>query len=204
MGNRHPNITPYETFATTDGEIAVAVGSERQWLRFCEALAMPDLAADPRFATNGERVRNRDALRPILAAAFERRPAAEWLAALTGAEVPAGQVRDMAQVFDDPQVLARDMVVSVDHPTIGEVKLTGIPWKLVGDARLDPPPAAAPWPAHRRDPGGARLLRGRGGGAPRRRHGLRLSAPPQSPGPVVSRDGTGIAFDRPAAGDRLD
>ena len=67
LGNAHPNIVPYETFETADGSIAVAVGSERQWLRFCAALGVPELAADPRFASNGDRVEHRDELRPLLA-----------------------------------------------------------------------------------------------------------------------------------------
>ena len=142
MGNRHPNITPYETFRCADAEIAVAVGSEVQWGRFCAALGLAELATDPRFATNGERVVNRDALRPLLAARFEQRAAAEWLAALTAADVPCGQVRSMPEVFEDPQLLGRDMVVPVAHPTIGEVRLTGIPFKLAatpGSIRLPPP-----------------------------------------------------------------
>jgi crotonobetainyl-CoA:carnitine CoA-transferase CaiB-like acyl-CoA transferase len=148
MGNRHPNITPYETYRTADGEIAVAVGSERQWVRFCGALGIADsaelagLAADVRFATNADRVRNREVLRAILGGAIARRSTGEWLAALTAAEVPAGQVRDLAQAFADPQVLARDMVVSVDHPTAGTIRLPGIPYKLAatpGSIRRPPP-----------------------------------------------------------------
>ena len=127
MGNRHPNITPYETFRTADGELAVAVGSERQWQRFCSALDLASLADDERFATNGDRVRNRDQLRSLLTDAFALRPTGEWLVTLTAADVPVGQVRDMAQVFSDPQVMAREMVVGVDHPTIGQVRLPGIP-----------------------------------------------------------------------------
>ncbi|CAN5578678.1 CaiB/BaiF CoA-transferase family protein [soil metagenome] len=142
LGNRHPNITPYETFATADGQIAVAVGSERQWLRFCEALGAPELAADPRFVTNTVRVRHRDALRDLLAARFATRPAAGWLESLTAAEVPCGPVRDLAQVFADPQVLAREMVATVEHPTVGELRLTGIPFKFAatpGSIRRPPP-----------------------------------------------------------------
>lgn len=130
LGNQHPNITPYETFRCADGEIAVAVGSERQWVRLCDALAMPALATDGRFATNADRVRHREALAAVLEPAFAKRSAAEWLAALEAAEVPSGQVRDIAQVFSDPQVLARNMVVSVEHPTAGTVPITGVPFKL--------------------------------------------------------------------------
>src|SRR5262245_62088606 len=132
MGNRHPNVTPYETFRTSDGEIAIAVGSERQWLRFCTELGAPELATDSRFATNGDRVRNRDGLRPIVAEAMARRTTSEWLAALDSAEVPVGPVRNLEEVFADPAVAAREMVVAVDHPTIGALRVPGIPYKLSG------------------------------------------------------------------------
>jgi crotonobetainyl-CoA:carnitine CoA-transferase CaiB-like acyl-CoA transferase len=142
MGNAHPNITPYETFPTADGELALAVGSERQWTRLCDALGMPALAADPRFRTNAERVANRAALRPILAGVLAGRPSADWLARLTAAEVPVGQVRDMAEVFADPGLVERGMVVAVAHPTIGEIRLPGIPARLSrtpGSIRRPPP-----------------------------------------------------------------
>lgn len=130
LGNRHPNITPYETFACADGDIAVAVGSERQWERFCDATGLPQLVADPRFATNAERVRNRGALQAILESRFAERAAAAWLAALDAADVPSGRVRDLGEVFSDPQVLARDMIASVEHPTAGSVRLPGVPFKF--------------------------------------------------------------------------
>lgn len=142
MGNQHPNITPYETFPASDGEIAVAVGSERQWHRLCQALGRDDLANDARFTTNGERVQHRADLRAILVEEFGRRAAAEWEAMLVAADVPVGQVRDMAQVFGDPQVLERQMVVEVDHPTIGPIRLPGLPWQLhatPGSVRRPPP-----------------------------------------------------------------
>ena len=142
MGNAHPNITPYETFPTADGELALAVGSERQWSRFCDALEMPGLATDPRFRTNADRVANRVALRPILAGLLAGRSSADWLARLSAAEVPVGEVRDMRQVFEDPGLLARGMVVSVTHPTIGQIRLPGIPARLSrtpGSVRRPPP-----------------------------------------------------------------
>jgi crotonobetainyl-CoA:carnitine CoA-transferase CaiB-like acyl-CoA transferase len=142
MGNAHPNITPYETFRCADAEIAVAVGSERQWARFCEAIGMNDLATDRRFATNGERVTNRGALRTLLTERFAMQPAAAWLEAITGAGVPCGQVRDMAQVFSDPGLAERGMIVALDHATAGEVRLPGIPFKLAatpGSIRMPPP-----------------------------------------------------------------
>ena len=103
LGNAHPNLVPYETFRTADGEIAVGVGSERQWPRLCDALGLPALAADPRFATNGGRVDHRAALRPILAERFLARPTAPWLAALDRAEIPAGAINDIPAAFATPQ-----------------------------------------------------------------------------------------------------
>jgi crotonobetainyl-CoA:carnitine CoA-transferase CaiB-like acyl-CoA transferase len=142
MGNRHPNITPYETFPTTDGEVAVAVGSERQWLRFCQALDLPELVADPRYRTNMDRVQARASLREVLEARLRTRSTTAWVDALTRAEVPVGEVRDLAQVFTDPQVAALGMVATVEHPTIGELRLTGLPWSLSttpGSIRRPPP-----------------------------------------------------------------
>lgn len=126
-GNAHPNIVPYETFATGDGDIAVAVGSERQWPRLCSALGLGWLADDARFATNGDRVANRGDLRPILAARFLERPAAAWLAALDAAEVPAGAIADIAMAFGSPEAAALDMLVEVEHPAFGVLRQAGIP-----------------------------------------------------------------------------
>ena len=130
LGNQHPNITPYETFPTADGEIAVAVGSERQWVRFCAALGRPALASDARFANNAARVAHRGELRPLLESVFREAGSARWLTRLTAAEVPCGPLNDLAAVFADPQVLAREMVQTVEHPTAGPLRLTGVPYKL--------------------------------------------------------------------------
>lgn len=130
MGNAHPNITPYETFRTADGEIAVAVGSERQWQRFCVAIDRPALARNPRFVTNNHRIEARAELHDILAQRFRERSTEDWVASLSAAEVPVGQIRDMAQVFADPQVQALGMVQEVEHPTIGTLRQTGIPWRM--------------------------------------------------------------------------
>ncbi len=130
LGNAHPNITPYETFRTADGSLAVAVGSDRQWPRFCGAVGLPELAGDERFATNGARIGHRAELRTLLEERFASGTSAEWTARLLGAEVPAGPINDLAEVFADPQARARRMVESVAHPTIGELRTTGIPFKL--------------------------------------------------------------------------
>jgi crotonobetainyl-CoA:carnitine CoA-transferase CaiB-like acyl-CoA transferase len=129
-GNAHPNIVPYETFATADGEIAVAVATERQWPRLCQAMGLTDLISDPRFAENGVRVRNRDELWPLLAASFATRNSSEWLAALDAAQVPCGPVNDVLAAFDQPQAVAREMRVDVEHPVLGSMPQVGVPFKL--------------------------------------------------------------------------
>ncbi len=120
-GNAHPNIVPYETFPTADGEIAVAAGSERQWARLCEALGAVELRDDSRFATNGERVEHRDALRALLAARFATRSSTDWLAELNAAEVPAGRINDVLAAFDTPQARARAMRAPLDHQVLGAI-----------------------------------------------------------------------------------
>ena len=130
QGNAHPNIVPYETFRTADGEIAVAVGSERQWPRFCDALGLPALADDPRFATNGDRVENRGELRPILADRMRERSTEAWLAALDAAEIPAGPIRDILEAFASPEAIARVMTVEMEHPAWGVIRQVGVPFEL--------------------------------------------------------------------------
>jgi crotonobetainyl-CoA:carnitine CoA-transferase CaiB-like acyl-CoA transferase len=130
LGNAHPNIVPYETFATADGEIVVAVGSERQWPKLCAELELPDLVDDERFATNGARVRNRAALRPIVAARFAGADSAHWLRRLDEAEIPCGPVNSVLDAFAQPQAVAREMRVEVEHPTLGPLPQVGLPYKL--------------------------------------------------------------------------
>ncbi len=129
-GNAHPNIVPYETFATADGWIAVAVGSERQWPRFCLAIGAPELTDDPRFATNGARVANREALRPLIAARLAASPAAAWLGRLADADVPAGPINDLATAFASPQVAALGAIVDIEHPALGPLRQVGPPFAL--------------------------------------------------------------------------
>lgn len=129
-GNAHPNIVPYQAFATADGWLVVAVGNDRQWARLCEALSRPDLAADPRFATNAARVEHRSLLVPLLEALFAGRTTAEWLSVLEAADVPAGPVNNVAEALSHPQVAAREMLQEVPHPGIGPVKMVGSPLKL--------------------------------------------------------------------------
>ena len=131
-GNDHPTIVPYGSFPASDGTIILAVGNDAQFGRLMAEAGAPDLAADPRFATNRARVQNRAALIPLIEALTVRRTAADWLAAMDRLGVPAGPIHDLAQVFASPQVAARDMVVRMPHPVSasGEVALLGNPLKL--------------------------------------------------------------------------
>ncbi|MFP4419802.1 MAG: CaiB/BaiF CoA transferase family protein [Desulfococcaceae bacterium] len=131
VGNASPNIVPYQAFEAGDGEyIALAVGNDGQWRRFCEIAGLDGFADDPRYATNPARVQNREVLVPQIAAAIRERAAEEWLRALETAKIPCGPVNTLDQVFADPQVLARNMRVEVPHPTAGTVALAGSPIKL--------------------------------------------------------------------------
>ena len=121
---------PYETFATADGQIALAVGSERQWPRLCAALGLPGLVRDPRFATNGDRVLNRAVLRPLLADRFAGLPTVDWLAALETAGIPCGPIQGVLEALESDQARARDMDVTVEHPVLGTVRQVGVPFKL--------------------------------------------------------------------------
>jgi crotonobetainyl-CoA:carnitine CoA-transferase CaiB-like acyl-CoA transferase len=130
LGNAHPNIVPYETFATSDGQIALAAGSERQWARLCAALELDALADDPRFNANGHRVANRAELRPILAERFAARPTSTWLARLGEAGIPCGAIQGVLEAFESEQARAREMTVDVEHPVLGPLRQVGLPFKL--------------------------------------------------------------------------
>lgn len=130
IGNRHPSITPFEPFNTRDGQLMVAVGNNRMWARFCEALGEPELAADPRFTTNALRTANYEELRPLIAAAMSQKTTADWVSILEEFSVPNGPINSVDMVIADPQVIAREMVVDVEHPIAGSTKLPGIPIKL--------------------------------------------------------------------------
>jgi crotonobetainyl-CoA:carnitine CoA-transferase CaiB-like acyl-CoA transferase len=142
FGNAHPTVAPYETFQVADGEVVLAVGNDDLWQRFCPVAGLEPHAADPRFATNRERVRNYDALRPIVAGAMLKRTRAEWLTLLDDAGIPAGSVRNLHEVLTDEQLLARDMVHTLQHAVAGPVKLLGVPVKMSetpGTVRQPPP-----------------------------------------------------------------
>ena len=130
LGSAHPLNAPYQAFETADGWIVVGGANQRAWQRLVEALGAPELADDPRFRENRDRMRNLDALVDALQPLFAKRSSEDWLARLEAAGVPAGPVNDIAQVHADPQVRARDMVVEVDHQTLGTVKTLGLPVKF--------------------------------------------------------------------------
>ncbi|NHN42850.1 CoA transferase [Halorubellus sp. JP-L1] len=130
MGSKHPTIAPYQAFETRDDYIVVAVSSENMWPRFCRAIDREDLIDDPRFAENADRVRNRDELDAILDAELADYRTVEIADQLDEHGVPASSVKDMADVFDDPQVDARRMHQHVEHPTIGDVEMPGSPMHL--------------------------------------------------------------------------
>ena len=141
-GNAHPNIVPYQSFATADGHLVVAVANEAIWTRFCRGVGKPELAADPRFDTNAHRVENRDALVAILGEMFRSRTGREWVELLNRIGAPCSPVQDIRQVFDSPQVRAREMLREIDHPTAGKVRMAGLPVKFSGtpaSIRLAPP-----------------------------------------------------------------
>lgn len=127
MGSKHPTIAPYQAFETTDGYIVVATASEHLWPKFCQALDRDDLIDDDRFSVNADRVANRTALDNILDSEFAQYSTAEAVARMEAAGVPASRVRDMEDVFEHPQVQARNMQQTIDHPTNGSVKMPGSP-----------------------------------------------------------------------------
>jgi formyl-CoA transferase len=129
-GNAHPNIVPYQTFATSDGHIIVAVGNDGQYRKFVDVGGRPDLAADERFATNPMRVRYRDTLVPLLAEMVKTKTKQQWIDQLEAAGVPCGPINNLDEVFENPQVDARGMRIDLPHPAGGKVKLVGSPMKM--------------------------------------------------------------------------
>lgn len=142
FGNAHPTVAPYETFEAKDGAVVLAAGNDDLWRKFCAVAGLDAYAADPRFATNRERVRNYSVLRPIVAEAFLGRTRDEWLALLNEAGIPAGPVRNLQEVLTDEQLVARDMVHQLQHSAAGRVQVLGVPVKLSetgGSIRCAPP-----------------------------------------------------------------
>ena len=140
-GNAHPNLVPYQVFSVADGHMIVAVGNDSQFKAFTQAIGLPTLAKDPRFATNPERVRHRDQLIPLLAEQLQQRPRDEWLALFESVNVPAGPINTLDQVYDNPQVQARQMKITMDHPLAGPAHFVASPLRFsASPVRYDTPP----------------------------------------------------------------
>ncbi|KPQ20247.1 CaiB/BaiF CoA transferase family protein [Halomonas sp. HL-93] len=134
LGNAHPNIVPYQAFATQDGHMIVAVGNDDQFKRFCQVLSLSALADDARFATNGARVQHRDQLVPVLEAALAQRATDDWLAAFEAVGVPSGPINTLDRVFDDAHVKARGLKQTLPHIQAGQVDLVANPIRMNGES----------------------------------------------------------------------
>jgi crotonobetainyl-CoA:carnitine CoA-transferase CaiB-like acyl-CoA transferase len=144
LGNVHPNIVPYQVFRASDKYLIVAVGTQRLWARFCEALGVTDtLLNDPRFATNADRLVHRAELIPLLQAILEQKEAAHWLEAFRAAQIPSGPINSVSETLSHPQLVERGFIVELEHPLAGLVRALGNPVRF-GDTPVSfrrPPPA---------------------------------------------------------------
>jgi len=142
MGNGHPTIVPYQTFDASDRPIAVAVGNDAQFGRLCEAIGLPDLARDDRYATNPDRVANREELVAALKERFSERTADEWVEKVREAGVPCGPVNSLSDVFEDKHVLGSGILQEIEHPTAGALRMLASPVLVDGER----PPVRRPPP----------------------------------------------------------
>lgn len=141
-GNYHPTIAPYGTFAVSDGFINVAVATDAQFARFCEAIRAPELADDPKFATNAQRQAERPQLVRAIEPHLKEDTREHWLARFEQFSIPAGPILDIEEAFASPLATARDMHVEIEHPTSGRIDQVGAPWKIDGASspiRMPPP-----------------------------------------------------------------
>jgi len=143
LGSRHPSIAPFQAFAVADGHIVIAAGNDKIFHAVCDALDLPQLKTDPRFGNNDARAHHVDALQGLLEERLRTQDGAYWLPRLLAGEVPCGPINNMAQVFADPQVQARNMVVSTFDPVAGQVHMAGNPIKISG---FDDPTTRLPAP----------------------------------------------------------
>jgi CoA:oxalate CoA-transferase len=130
LGARHPAIAPFDAFPTKDRHIIIAIGDNAGFDRLCATIGRADLAADPLFATNALRLQHQQALKEQLSTALAPKTSAEWVAILRAAGLPCGPINSVEEVVNDPQVVARNMIVEVDDPTAGMVRLFGCPIKM--------------------------------------------------------------------------
>jgi crotonobetainyl-CoA:carnitine CoA-transferase CaiB-like acyl-CoA transferase len=136
-GNAHPNIQPQDVFACRDGSVAIAVGNDGQFAKFCEVLGLNEASRDERFAKNAARVRNSAVLRPLIDARLREQNRQHWVAALDAAGVPASPINSIPEVFADPQVKSRRMITEIPHPLAGTVPQVGSPMRF-GEAAVQP------------------------------------------------------------------
>jgi crotonobetainyl-CoA:carnitine CoA-transferase CaiB-like acyl-CoA transferase len=142
LGNAHPNIVPYQTFKTADGDMILACGNDNLFRKFCAVAGCPELAADARFTSNGKRVENRAELTRLLDDIVRRRTTRDWVEALEAAGVPNGPINSIAQVFAEPQAIARGLKMEMPHPSAGKVALVRSPMRFSEtplEHRLPPP-----------------------------------------------------------------
>ncbi|HEY7709324.1 MAG TPA: CoA transferase [Candidatus Entotheonella sp.] len=142
LGNQHPTITPYETYRCKDGFINLACGNDNMWRTFCRVIGQEEWTADLRFRTNADRVGHRRQLAALLEPVILQKTTQEWIDQLRQNGLPCGPIQTVGQVCEDPQVIARDMIVSLDHPTAGPIRVTGVPIKLSdtpGEVHSAPP-----------------------------------------------------------------
>lgn len=130
LGNRHPSITPFEAFTAQDGYVIVGAGNDRLFEKMCNLLGCPELAKDERFTSNSKRTQNVKDLKVILDNIFVKKTRNEWLAELEAAGVPCGPINTVADVLADPQIKAREMIVDLEHPVAGSMKVPGVPIKM--------------------------------------------------------------------------
>ena len=153
LGARHPSITPFEAFATADGAMIIAAGNDTLYLKLCDALNRPDLAAAPEYKTNDLRNRNQAKLKSEIESELRKQPTSAWIALIERAGIPCGPINTVAQALAHPQVAARNMLVTTEDPVAGTLKLAGNPLKL---SAFPDPPTRPPAPAL--DADRARLL----------------------------------------------
>jgi crotonobetainyl-CoA:carnitine CoA-transferase CaiB-like acyl-CoA transferase len=142
FGNGHPSIVPYTSFQTADAMIALGVGNERQFARLADVLGRPEWAKDARFASNRARVENRTVIDRLISEALSHDKADAWLAKLKAAGIPCGKINSVAEALEDAQTAARNMIETIEHPTVGALKMLGIPFKFSDTAcsvRRPPP-----------------------------------------------------------------
>ena len=143
MGSAHPSIVPYQAFRASDGKyFIVAAANDKHWRRLCEAIGLIELANDPRFKTNPDRVRNRDALINVLSKIFSKKPRDYWVKLLISRGIPAAPVYEIDEVFNDPHVRMRKLVVELDHPLLGKIKQITFPVSINDErpmSKLHPP-----------------------------------------------------------------